>query len=514
MIPLRGGHIVIANDSSRSYRRRTVVVLLWAVASILAAEVVLLSLNWPFTARRLAESLGRSTGSRIHIGNLHTMYFPHPGCIAENVTVERGADIVLAKAERMVVRSSWTALVTFRKRVELFRIEGLNVRIPDDVPPALPSDGQQKAPATIVELLAPGATLAVGNIPVTFEISNLALHNVNKSEPMLLDIRLRSSHAPGLIAFNGSFGRWKGEATPLAGRFTMTDADLSRYSGIAGLLHGAGEVKGVLSNLQVHGQADAAGFQVNQSPNRVDLKTKFEAVVNGMKGDVKLTQVNAEFLETVLIASGTIAGEHGKTVAIDFDSSRARVQDLLTMFTKNPNPALTGPISLRAHTELPPGPGKFLEKLRIDGHFGIQQAEFTRAITQSKMNELSARARIGDHAGKKKDDITPPASVVSEIKSAVRLRNGTANLSDLSITVPGARAMGAGIYDLLTKQINLHGTLTMASTLSEASGGGWKSAFLKPVNFLFKKNYAGAVVSVSMTGTYPHPQLRVSLKKP
>ena len=500
------------NNSSRPFRRRTVVVLC-LFALIAVAEVVLLSWKWPFTASRLAESLGRSTGSTIHIGNLHTMYFPHPGCIAENVTVERGANTVLAKANRIVVRSSWTALLTFHKRVELFRIEGLQVRIPDDVPPAVPHGGQEKFPTTIVELVAPGATLAVGNAPVTFQIADLALHNVNKAEAMLIDVRLRSSHAPGLMSFNGSFGPWNHDATPLGGKFGMTDADLSRYSGIAGLLSAAGEVKGVLSKLQVHGQANTAEFQVNRSPNKVNLKTTFEAVVNGLKGDVALTRVNAEFLETALIAAGTIAGEHGKTVAIDFDSSRARVQDLLTMFTKNPNPALNGPISLRAHTELPPGPGKFLEKLRIDGQFGIEQAKFTRPTTQSKVNELSARARLGDHAGKKKDDITPPAPVVSEIKSAVRLRNGAAALSDLSLTVQGARAMGAGIYDLRTKQINLHGTLTMASTLSEASGGGWKSAFLKPVNFLFKKNHAGAVVPVSMTGTYPHPQLRVSLKK-
>jgi hypothetical protein len=79
--------------------------------------------------------------------------------------------------------------------------------------------------------------------------------------------------------------------------------------------------------------------------------------------------------------------------------------------------------------------------------------------------------------------------------------------------VPGAVANGGGTFNLITKRVDLGGTVATDATLSEAAGGGIKSFLLKPLNGFFrdKKKNAGAVLPVSITGTYPHAKAQVSL---
>jgi hypothetical protein len=179
---------------------------------------------------------------------------------------------------------------------------------------------------------------------------------------------------------------------------------------------------------------------------------------------------------------------------------------LLLLFTQGDKPLLNGPITLRAHAVLPAGEEKFLPRLRIDGEFGIGDATFTRRRTQSKVNELSARAR-GKDVG---EDDPAPERVVSDLKGRVIMRNGIATLSDISFVVPGATANGGGTYNLLDKRVNLRGKLSMKATASEASSG-IKSILLKPFDSLFKRKDKGAVLPVSVTGYYPRPNFRISL---
>jgi hypothetical protein len=69
-----------------------------------------------------------------------------------------------------------------------------------------------------------------------------------------------------------------------------------------------------------------------------------------------------------------------------------------------------------------------------------------------------------------------------------------------------------GTYNLLNEAVDLSGTLAMQASLSKAAGG-FKSILLLPLDPLYKKGSAGAVVSVGMTGTYDHPHFHISLKK-
>jgi hypothetical protein len=78
--------------------------------------------------------------------------------------------------------------------------------------------------------------------------------------------------------------------------------------------------------------------------------------------------------------------------------------------------------------------------------------------------------------------------------------------------VPGAVARGGGTYDLTTEAIDLRGQLSMRASLSKAAAG-FKSVLLIPLDPFFKKNGAGAVLPVRISGTYSHPVFKVSLTR-
>ena len=468
----------------------------------LSVDAILLARNWPFTRSKMAESLGNATGSRVRFGEFDQTFFPSPGCVARKVSVERGSAPPLATAEELKVQGSWAALLTFQRYLSALRIGGLHIKLPDPMPPREPQDDSKKSETVVGEIVANGTVLETGQ---RLEFPKFVLRNFSKQEEIGYDIEVKIPAPSGVAKLSGAFGPWRSQDTPVSGSFQLLHADLSTVGDLQGFVQAEGKFQGPLARLDVQGATDSPQFQVKRHP--VHLKTQFRAQVNGLNGDVTLQQVDAQFLRTALVANGTIAGKKGKTATIDFVGDRARIQDLLLLFTSGDKPALNGPVTLRARAVLPPGDGKFMRKLRFDATFGIENARFNKARTQAKVNELSARSR-GQDTG---EDEPPPASVVSDLKGTVQMRDGVAHLSDVSFAVPGARATGRGQYNVITKRVDLHGKIHMDATVSEASGGGIKSILLKPFNALFDGKKADAVLPVSVTGYYPHPKFGVSL---
>lgn len=164
---------------------------------------------------------------------------------------------------------------------------------------------------------------------------------------------------------------------------------------------------------------------------------------------------------------------------------------------------MRGPISFRARVTLPPGKQRFLQKVRLEGDFGIGGGHFTNPKTQYGVDKLSERAR-----GEKNDE--DPERVISNLKGHVVLRNGVATFSYLSFNVPGAFAELRGTYNLINKRVDLRGKMRMDATLSQASKG-IKSFFVKALDPFYKKKNAGAIVPVSITGTYSQPSYGIAL---
>lgn len=101
-------------------------------------------------------------------------------------------------------------------------------------------------------------------------------------------------------------------------------------------------------------------------------------------------------------------------------------------------------------------------------------------------------------------------TVLSDLKGHVLLKDGIAQFSDLSFSVPGASARMQGTYDLISEKINLHGTLKTESQPSNTTSGV-KSLMLKVLNPFFKKKRVGYVMPVKITGTYEHPLFGLDL---
>ena len=199
----------------------------------------------------------------------------------------------------------------------------------------------------------------------------------------------------------------------------------------------------------------------------------------------------------------TKAGSEGKTVSLGATEQQGRIQDWLRLLSKADRPALTGAMNFRAQVLVPPGKRDFIERVNLQGDFGIDAMSFTRLTTRRRLTAsvrwLRARRRT-----------TIPRASLKILKGHVVLKDAIATFSDLSFSVPGALAHVHGTYGLLTEQINLHGTLQVDNKLSKGSKG-MKSFLLKFVEPFLKKKNAGEIVPIKIGGTFHHPSYGLDL---
>lgn len=488
---------------------------------LLVIDGILLAIWWPFKEKDLVRSLEHFSSGDVQIARFRRIYFPHPGYIAEQLTFARranGRPVEIASIKKLAARASWFAMLSFTHRLAELRLQELHVTVPAVMPPPIPKFPSLKDKTTVTSLVADGSVLEVmsnsdASQPLRFEFPRLTLSNVEKSKSIDIQLFSKLPVPRGELAIRGRFGPIQGKNgkdTPLSGSFRLTRADLSTFHSIGGTLSSGGIFRGTLTHCDMRGSAWIPNFELASTGHPAGLRVRFHALVNGRKGDVSLQSAEVHAMHTSLAVQGAIAGSPGrqaKTVTLGFTANRARVEDLLWIFASAKRPALEGPITFQGEAVLPPGNEDFLRKVRLDGDFAIRDAEFEHGDTQGKVDELSKRARK-----KKNDPKGPDAPVVlSDLTGRVDLRNGTATLSDMIFTTPGATARGEGTYNLLTKWVDLHGQVAMQASLSKAAGGGLKSILLIPLDPFYKKKHAGAVLPVQIKGKFPRPAFKVSL---
>jgi hypothetical protein len=485
-----------------------------------AGMSALLWARWPYTQERVVASLEGFTGTRVQLEKFDPDFFPDPGCTIESVTIDRLTRHPLARVDKISIHSSWLSVLIFRKRIRRISTEGLRVQLPSSFPPPVQNRKSDGLGSVVIgEFVANGTTLDLlddnADEPARFIIHQLRVHPVGTDEQSAYETVLELPDPPGQLKSSGTVGPFTAGSLariPVAGGFELRGASLDKYKGLAGNIDATGTFHGLLENVRVTGTAVASNFEVNRTGHPVGLRTTYRADVNGTSGDVILETIEAEFLRTHLWVNGTLTGEHGKNVSLDFAGDRVRIEDLLSIFTRADEPALKGPIQLRARAELPAGGDPFLRRLSLRGSFSISQARWGRPRTQMKVNSLSARAR-GDK--EQVEDRMPDRvdEVLSRLSGDVSLKAGTASLSNVSFRVPGAAATGGGTYNLITKRVDLRGTVSMAADASEAASG-IKSFFLKPFDRLFRRKHEkGATLPVSITGEYPRPKYSVGFKR-
>lgn len=473
---------------------------------------VLVATHWPFTEGKVIRTLEQTFASTVEFKTFRATYFT-PGCVAEGVTFRRNADQgapPVATAGKITIQGSYPGFFMFPKRLSRVKVEGLHVF----ASPQSERAGNKLRPAAadqvkviIGEIIADGAVVEFasgepGAVALRFDIHRLTLNEVADDRPLSFHAALGNPTPPGEIRADGRFGPLRRETpgqTAASGSYVFEQADLGVFPGIGGTLSSTGKFDGVLEELEVTGTADVPDFEVTRSGHSVHLKTQFEAMVNGMDGDVALRSVGAQFGHTTLLSHGQVASKansDGKTASVTGTEQQGTIQDWLRLLAKAERPALTGAMSFRAQVQVPPGKRSFIERVNLQGDFAIGAADFTQPTTQQKIDGLSQVA-----LGQKNDD---PASVVENLKGHVVMKDATATFSDFFFSVPGALAHVHGTYGILTEKIDLHGNLRVDNKLSKGTTG-MKSALLKVAEPFLKKKNAGEIVPIKIDGTFNHP---------
>ena len=536
-MPLQVEERQSARVDTRPRRRwRWIAIALGVIVVALIVLAIVTAVNWPFTRGAVIQSLQQQSGSKVDIANFQDIYFPHPGCIAQGVTFRRGGTSgpPLATIDKLSIMGSYHSLLFHH--ITIIRAERIHITIPaqGSSPPQSQMRGASLLPVqlgklgagvTIGKVIADGAEVEFlpdkpGKQPLVYRIPKLALHNLAQGQPLLYHATIFLPLPPAEVYVEGKFSQVKPGAagqTIMSGTFDVEHMNLGVFGGIAGTLASKGSFDGVLQHIMVQGATNAPDFQVIKSGHPLHLVTHYKALVDGLNGDVVLEWVTAQFGRTTIIASGPIEGEgnaKGKTAALQLYSDHARVQDLLWLFVNDKKPAMSGPIIFRAKATLPPEERPFLDRVQLQGDFGISGAQYPHSETQKDVDVLSARARgkadeVEDENDKRGNDSFDPGRVLSNVKGHVLLKNGVAHLSNISFDVPGAAAHVDGTYNLKNEAIDLAGYMHLETQLSKATTGV-KSFLLKVIQPLTSaKKHQGSIVSLKIGGTYKDPKYTV-----
>ncbi|HEY6769134.1 MAG TPA: AsmA-like C-terminal region-containing protein [Candidatus Sulfotelmatobacter sp.] len=487
---------------------------LGAVAGIVGLGLLLWAELWPFQQRTVTQNLHEASDSEVRVRAFHRTYFPSPGCVLEGVEFYHGSNHTqpLITAEKVVIKGSYVALLA--RRLSSITAEKLHIVIP----PFGGGETFHTTPSkiTIDEIVANGAVLEFAlqdpqNPPLRFDIHEVSLRDVGWSGPLHYRVKVRNPEPPGEITASGKFGVWNlgnpGQ-TPISGEYTFEEADLSVYSGIAGMLSAKGKFGGVLEHIDITGSTDTPDFEVQSADHPVKMTSEFSAYVDATKGDTFLKQVDVRFGRTHVVAKGSIAGSQntpGKTAVIDLRSNHGRIEDLLHLFVKANRPPMSGAVAVQARAEIPSSDEPFLKKLKLQGGFGVGAGSFA-PDTQESIDKLSAGAR-----GEKDKEKEDPETVLTDLTGQLTMAKGVAEFSDLSFWVPGAHSRLHGTYNVISHKIDLRGRLRVDTKISNTTTGG-KAVLLKMMDPFFKKKPKGEVLPVRISGTYEHPSFGLDVE--
>jgi hypothetical protein len=432
----------------------------------------------------------------------------------------------LLKIRSFTIQGGLFGLLSRPRKFKSIALDGLEINIPPGGPdfkehysraadpdgPAQPSS----SPIHIERLESADAILRLipkraGKEPREFLIHKLEMAGVGIEGRMPFRAELTNPVPRGEIQTEGRFGPWSREspgATPVDGKYSFNDVDLSTIKGIAGTLTSTGEFRGALGRIEVKGETRTPDFSLNIAKNALPLTTTFEAIVDGTDGDTYLNAVNARLRQTPIMAKGAITGTRGvkgRTVQLQVQIAGGRIDDLLLLAVKSPEPMLSGGLALHTDFVLPPGKEDVVDRLRLAGEFDLSSGQFRDPKVEEKLGGMSARAS-GDPGD-------PPERVATEFQGKFKLADGTLSLAALKFRIPGAAVHLDGTYGLRSEALAFDGTLRMQATISEAAGGGVRSVLLKVVDPFFRKKGAGTVLPIKVRGTREHPKFGLDVMK-
>jgi hypothetical protein len=498
----------------------------WArIAIVLVALLLLGGLalafiapHWPYSEHVLIPAMEEAFKTKVTFQRFHRYYFPHPGCVAESVSLTLPQNIegdhTIVTIQRIAITGRYSDLIFDPRHFAHIRLDGLYVRIPprSGLRPynnPQPENVSQLSDVSLGSVTAHDAVLEFQNQshadPLKFEIHNLRVENIAAGKPMSYEVSMGLSEPPGEVESQGTFGPWQSSDAgkiPLHGTVKLTDAQLDKYHGIGGALQSNDTFSGTLQQIYVEGDAYSPDFLLKTAKHPAPLATQFKVVVDALKGEVQLKDVSAKIGRTTAHVTGSVEknpARDQRETSVDFTIQRGRAEDLLLLFSDDPKPVMMGTAVCSGHVRVPQFSPEFLKNLEVKGHFEVHDGHFQNK-TQLKTNELSVRA-----SGKKvKDPNDAPEVSVASLASDVTIEKAVANFPNLFFEIPNARARMHGTYNFLKHDVDLHGNLWTQAKISQDTSG-IKAALLKPLDPLFKRKHAGARIPVVMDGRINSP---------
>jgi hypothetical protein len=504
----------------------------------------------PYARQQVMQYLGRRFNSDVQLRGLH-IGIPRTSMLHLLLTRGRGA-VVTIEGEGLALRSKRSedlgatgsaaplfAIQKFECEItvdDLFKtpkvvthvsLDGMDIQVP---PPgerprfsAQPNSGvaQTAAPGPgpntgviIQEVTIQHATLTLvprdpHKIPLQFAIQHVRLESVGASSGMKYEASLINAKPPGNIQSSGTFGPWSAQEpgeTPLTGEYRFDKADLGVFNGIAGTLRSTGRFEGKLSAINASGDAFIPNFRLRIAENPVPLSVHFAVLVDGGNGNTILKPVIATLGSTNFTTSGGIIRHEAglpRAISLDVSMPNGNLRDVLRLAMRG-DPFMEGRLALKTKIDIPPLTGKVREKLKLDGHFEVQDGKLLRSTIQNQLNGLSRRAQ-GNPQGGETDQ------AVSQMAGVFQLDNAVIRFSQLSFGIPGANLALTGNYDLDTDGIAFGGTVKLQATVSEMVTG-WKRWALKPVDRFFEKEGAGTFLRFHISGTSRKPKFGLDLR--
>jgi AsmA-like C-terminal region len=499
-----------------------------AIAGV-AAVILLILFSLPIAVeprikQRLVNALGERFDSEVQLDTLTISLLPRPRLSGQGLVLRHKHRTDVPPLVTIATFSGEAGLVGLLSdplRVSNIRLAGLEINVPpgsmslnDDEPEDADDNDSEASPLIVDNLQSERAVVRIlrrnpDKAPRVFEIAQLDMKDVGADHPWPFRANLTNPTPPGRIQTEGTFGPWQADEpsqTPLAASYRFENADLGVFDGIAGILNSSGSFKGVLERIEVDGTTSMPAFALADVGNGIPLETRFHSIVDGTNGNTLLQPVEATLGATKIHAAGGVVereGEDGRTVELDVVIDAGRLDDILRLAVKGPQPPMTGVMKLRTKFLLPPGKRDVIQKLRLDGNFSVDRAEFTKAQVQDKVDAFSTKARGV------KDDTPDP--VVSNFRGTFRMRDGAIHFSNVTFAMPGARVNVSGRFMMESEALDFRGTVRLDAKLSQLTTGV-KSFLLRVVDGLFRHDDI-TVVPITIGGTADKPKVGLDFGK-